>query len=68
MKVKMSQLVNWGEPHGVMTPRQAIDAGIAEITVSERLHSRNGGRRAVFAQLKGTDMVVEVSGYVAPAT
>lgn len=65
MRVKMSQQVRWSDG-AIRTPRQALDAGFAKVTVSEActFSGRGKPRRATFVQEIGTNMVVEVSGYV----
>lgn len=64
-KVKMTQPVRW--PDGsVMTPREALDRGKAEVRVVDKFQATSRGqpRRAVFVDFIGTMTGVEVSGYV----
>jgi hypothetical protein len=65
MRVKMDQLVNWGDGT-TATPREMLNQGKAEIRVVERFQGSNRGRvrRATFVDLIGTQRGVEVSGYV----
>lgn len=61
MKIKMTQQVRWSDGI-VRTPREAIDQGIAKITKSDSVHGRKG--IVTWCEEIGTDMVVEVSGFV----
>lgn len=66
MRIKMNQLVNWGNGT-TATPRQMLDRGEAEIRIVENWKARSSSkpRRAVFVDLIGTQTGVEVSSYAA---
>lgn len=62
MRYKMSHPINWGNGM-IATPREMLDRGLAEVRVAEKFGRKL--RRAVFVDLKGEMIGVEVSGYVA---
>ena len=65
MRIKMDQLVNWGNGT-TATPRQMLDNGQAVVRKVERFQATSRGkpRRATFVDLIDTQTGVEVSGYV----